>query len=393
MMLISQCQPESARLKTGTWRGVIEIQGMELPFNFTVEEKAGQFVARIKNAGEELVLDDVQFTGDSVSMTVHIFDAVFRARITGDELTGEFVINYADNYRLPFRAWHQQDYRFVPVDDASAATDFSGKYAVQFFNENNTVDALGIITQRGNYAEGTFLTPTGDYRYLEGNVVNDTLWLSGFDGNHLFLFNAVKHGDTISGTHWLGRARNRKWQGIKNDAALPPSSESLTFMKEGYDKLEFTFPDAEGQPVSLSDDRFKNKVLVLQIMGSWCPNCMDETKFLSDWYPKNKDRGVEIIGLAYEQKADFDYASGRVKKMKEKLNVPYTVLIAGTTTNASETLPALNKVIGFPTTIFVGKDGKVKHIHTGFSGPGTGVYYEQQKEWFNETVNQLLTSF
>jgi hypothetical protein len=119
---------------------------------------------------------------------------------------------------------------------------------------------------------------------------------------------------------------------------------------------------------------------------------MDETRFLTDWYPKNKDRGVEIIGLAYEQKADFDYASGRVKKMKEKLNVPYDILIAGTNANASETLHALNRVIAFPTTIFVGKDGQVKHIHTGFSGPGTGVYYEQQQERFNEVVNQLLNS-
>ncbi|MCU0359081.1 MAG: TlpA family protein disulfide reductase [Cyclobacteriaceae bacterium] len=390
--MISSCQPDTERLKTGTWRGVIEIQGMELPFNFTVEEKAGRYVARIKNAGEELVLDDVQIKNDSVSMTVHIFDATFKAKITGDELQGEFVINYADDYRLPFHARHDTQYRFVPVDYTASVPDFSGKYAVQFFNENNTVDALGIITQQGNYVEGTFLTPTGDYRYLEGNVVNDTLWLSSFDGNHLFLFNAVKSGDTLNGIHWLGRSRNRKWQGIKNDAAQPPSSESLTFMKEGYDKLEFTFPDAEGQPVSLNDERFNNKVVVLQIMGSWCPNCMDETRFLSEWYPKNKDRGVEIIGLAYEQKADFDYASGRVKKMKEKLNVPYTVLIAGTNTNASETLPALNKVIGFPTTIFVGKDGKVKHIHTGFSGPGTGAYYIEQQERFNETVNYLINS-
>jgi hypothetical protein len=119
---------------------------------------------------------------------------------------------------------------------------------------------------------------------------------------------------------------------------------------------------------------------------------MDETRFLTEWYAKNNHRGIEIIGLAYEQKADFNYASARVKKMKEKLGVPYEVLIAGTQANASQTLPALNRVIAFPTTIFVGKDGRVKHIHTGFSGPGTGIYYEQQKERFNEIVNQLVTS-
>jgi hypothetical protein len=119
---------------------------------------------------------------------------------------------------------------------------------------------------------------------------------------------------------------------------------------------------------------------------------MDETKFLVPWYDANKDRGVEIIGLAYERKPDFDYASARVKKMVEKMNVTYDILIAGTSDkeSAAKTLPMLNSIVAFPTTIFIGKDGKVKKIHTGFSGPGTRQYYEQFKEEFNETVNSLL---
>lgn len=120
---------------------------------------------------------------------------------------------------------------------------------------------------------------------------------------------------------------------------------------------------------------------------------MDETKFLAPWYKENVDRGVAIIGLAYERKADFTYASDRVKKMIEKFGVTYDFVIAGTNDKAlaSETLPQLNKVVAFPTTIFIGKDGKVKKIHTGFSGPGTGIYYEQFKEEFNQTINELLS--
>lgn len=119
---------------------------------------------------------------------------------------------------------------------------------------------------------------------------------------------------------------------------------------------------------------------------------MDETKFLSQWYLKNKDRGVEILGLAYEAKDDFDYASGRVKKMKEKLSVPYDFVIAGNKDKeeAAKTLPMLNHVLSFPTTIFIGKDGTVKRIHTGFSGPGTGIYYERFIQRFNQTVQELL---
>jgi peroxiredoxin len=393
IMVFAGCKPkQQMSLKPGTWRVVLQIQGQELPFNLDIETYNGQYRAYIRNAGEKILLDEIRVTPDSVEMTVHIFDAAFKAALEGDKLIGEFIINYADNYRLPFTA-HYEAYRFIPSNTQASVIDFSGKYEVQFFNETNTVQALGIITQTGNYAEGTFLTPTGDYRYLEGNVIHDTLWLSAFDGNHIYLFNAVKTNDTtLEGTQWLGRSRARKWTGVKNDDAQPPETETLTYLKEGYETLDFSFPDAAGNPVSLQDERFKNKVVVVQILGTWCPNCMDETKFLKDWYPKNKDRGVEIIGLAYEQKDDFEYASSRVRKMKEKLGVPYPILIAGVKDNdkASETLPALNRVIAFPTTIFVGKDGKVKHIHTGFSGPGTGSYYEEQKEKFNQVINACL---
>jgi thiol-disulfide isomerase/thioredoxin len=148
----------------------------------------------------------------------------------------------------------------------------------------------------------------------------------------------------------------------------------------------------DGKKVSLQDEKYQNKVIILQLFGTWCPNCMDETKFLAPWYNENKDRGVEIIGLAYERKPDFDYASNRVKKMIDKWNVEYDLVIAGTDdkVKAGETLPMLNAVAAFPTTIFIGKDGRVKKIHTGFNGPGTGEYYHQFIEQFNQTVNELL---
>lgn len=394
LLIAFSCSQPEPQLKTGTWRGVIKIQGQELPFNFEVQRSGGTYIAYIKNGREKILLDEITVDADSLSMVLHIFDATFKAAIKKDSLTGHFIINYTQGYRLPFAAAFGQSHRFIPVDTTVQVKDFSGKYDVQFFNESNTVQALGIITQKGNYAEGTFLTPTGDYRYLEGSVVNDTLCLSTFDGNHLYLFNAAKLSDsTLQGTQWLGRSRSRKWTGIRNEDARPPATESLTYLKEGYDRLEFSFPDVDGVMISPQDARFKNKVLVIQLMGTWCPNCMDETRFLSGWYSQNKTRGIEVIALAYEQKDNFNYASERVRKMKRKLGVEYDVLIAGVSDNAkaSKTLPALNQVVAFPTTIFVGKDGKVKHINTGFSGPGTGIYYEQAKARFNQVVNACLS--
>lgn len=392
--LLITCSSRTAEIKTGIWRGVLEIQGQQLPFNFEITQNAsGSLSVVLHNAEERLLLDEVEFQGDSLNMVLHVFDAYLRAKVKGDSLIGLFNLNYNPSYQVPFKAKHGQDFRFIQPATNSVTKNYTGKYEVQFFNEKDTSRAIALIKQTDGYATGSFVTSTGDYRYLEGAVINDTLHLSAFDGNHAYLFEVVQPNDsTLAGGHWLGKTRFRPWAGKKNDHATLPDPESLTYLKEGYDKIEFSFPDLNGNRVTLLDDRFRNKVVVLQIFGTWCPNCMDETKFLGPWYEANKARGVEIIGLAYERKDDFTYASERVKKMKAKLNVSYEFLIAGVNDNvkAAETLPMLNKVVAFPTTIFIGKDGKVKHIHTGFEGPGTGIYYEQFKERFNLIINELL---
>jgi len=389
--IVVSCSTKNAELKPGIWRGVIEMQGHQLPFGFEVQKTNDQYGITVMNAEERLKLDEVIITGDSVRIVMHIFDTELRAKIEDGQLTGYFIKNYDPITRLPFYATHGDDFRFSK--DAETELDFSGKYSLEFQSPTEKYVAVGIFKQAYSKVTGTFLTPTGDYRYLQGDVIDNELFLSAFDGNHAYVFTAHFEGDSIKGNFYSGATSLESWKGIRNANASLPDLESLTFLKPGYEKLEFSFPDVNGNKISNDDDRFKNKVVILQLFGTWCPNCMDETKFLTKWYEENKDRGIEILGLAYERKDDFEYASSRVKKMKEKLNVGYEFVIAGTydKAQASETLPALNSVLAFPTTIFIGSDGKVKHIHTGFSGPGTGIYYEQFKERFNQIVNACLS--
>lgn len=395
IVLLASCSNAPELPKPGIWRAILNLQGQQLPFNLeVVKDSTGSVDVFIINAGERLLLDEVSIERDSVRMNLHMFDAQLRAKNLGDSLSGYFELNYTAGYRIPFKAAFGQDYRFALRDkSATSKTDFSGRYAIQFFNEKDTSKAVGVFKQQGNYAEGSFLTPSGDHRFLEGSVINDTLHLSTFDGNHAYLYRVTKLNDsTLAGEQWLGRSRYRKWAGIKNEKAQLPDPEALTYLKPGYEKIEFKFPNADGDSVSLNDARFQNKVVIIQIMGSWCPNCMDESRFLAPWYEKNKERGVEVIGLAYERKPEFSYASERVKKMIARIGIPYEVLIAGMydVEKASASLPQLNKVSIWPTTIFVGRDGKVKHIHTGYSGPGTGADYEEQVQRFNNVVNELL---
>ncbi|HYF69822.1 MAG TPA: TlpA disulfide reductase family protein [Ohtaekwangia sp.] len=389
----SPSEKDSTVLKEGLWRATLSIQHQELPFNFEIrKDSTGQYVIYLINAAERLKLDDISFSKDSVTIPLHIFDASIRAKIEGSNLTGTYTKHYEKDYRVPFHAEYGKPYRFKVSDDNVVTKNYTGTYSVTIFKEKGTTPAVGVFQQTADSVTGTFLTPTGDYRFLQGNIIGDSMFLSTFDGNNMYLFKAgFKNDSTLEGNFYSGKTSLRPWVAHRDDTASLPE-QSITFLKDGYDEVSFTFPDVNGNNISLSDDKYKGKVVILQIFGTWCPNCMDETKFLAPWYKQNHRRGVEIIGLAFERKPDFNYASTRVKKMIDKLDVDYDFVIAGTNNKEStaEALPMLTNVSAYPTTIFIGKDGKVKKIHTGFSGPGTGVYYEHFKEEFNETINNLL---
>lgn len=389
----TSCQeplPE-AGLSEGIWRGEITAQNNQIPFNFDVTKKEGIYSITLINGDEELKIDDVNIIGDSLFFNMHIFDISIRAKMKGDSLKGTYSKNYAENYVLPFKAVHGKIGRF---DDVSSSNTFDGTWETTFYTEEGKeIPAVGIFKADEGLLKGTFLTKTGDYRFLDGYTEQDTMHLYTFDGNHIYKFKAFKENDSIlKGEYWSGKTSYKTFVSKRNDTASLPDANSLTYLKEGYDRIEFSFPDLNGKEVSLSDEKYKGKVVLLQIFGTWCPNCMDETRFLADWYRKNTDQGVEIIGLAYEIKPDFNYARDRVLTMKEKLDVPYDFLIAGTssTESASESLPMLNRVMSFPTSIIVDRKGEVRRIHTGFSGPATGVYYEEFVDDFNQFMKGLI---
>ena len=388
------CENESktTEIREGHWRGRIHMQDHELPFNFEIVKDSSIYKALLTNADEVLPLDEVKIVDDSVFITLHIFDIELRAKIEDTILNGVYVKNYKENYRLPFTADYNKKDRF---DKPQSAEHFDGKWQITFTETNGkTFPAVGIFNQKGDIMKGTFLTETGDYRYLEGTAQRNEMSLYTFDGNHAFIFNTqLEHDTIISGEFLSGLDYKATFKGYRNDEAKLTDANELTYLNDGYEKVEFSFPGLNGRPVTLDDAKYQNKVILLQIFGTWCPNCMDETIFYADWYQRNKDRGVEIIGLAYEAKDDFEYAKARVEKMKQKYNVGYDYVIAGVYDKqaAAKTLPMLNHVLSFPTTIFIDKKGTVRRIHTGFSGPATGSYYDEFISDFDSFMNQLLS--
>ncbi|WP_034256868.1 TlpA disulfide reductase family protein [Adhaeribacter aquaticus] len=397
LFCLTNCQKKDKQLKPGTWRFTLNISNQEIPFLMEVEQtKAGKTIGYLVNGEERILLEEITIAGDSVTIPLHIFDADLKGHINDQEngIKGKWTrYNLDKPFTINFTAKHDQKFRFSQ-NPKPATKDFNGKWQVLFkYSDGTTEKAIGLFEQKNNYLKGTFLSATGDYRFLDGEVDGDEMKLSTFDGYHAYLFKA-KHNSAgeLDGKFYFGRDEISLWKGIKNANAQLPSADTLTFFRKGYNKINFKFPDLNGNKVSLTDAKYQGKVIVLQLMGSWCPNCMDETAYLAPFYAKHKNRGLEIIGLAYEQNDDFEKAKVRLGKLKSRYNIQYDILVAGTRDKeaASKTLPMLNKVVAFPTTILIDKKGNVMKIHTGFSGPGTGKLYEEFKQDFESTVNQLL---
>ncbi len=375
----------------GLWRCEVPTTMGALPFHILIEKQGKTLKAFAKNADEKLPLDDLQLKGDTIIIKMDIFDAVIKVRQKNNTLRGSFTKRLANlSYRtVPLLAQKGDQTRFKTQENTTKH-NVSGSYEVNFDDAGNAYPAVGIFTQNQTNVKGTFLTKTGDYRFLQGNIIGDSLKLSCFDGNHIFLFKAKIVGDKLEGGYFgYNMLGHETWQGFKNPAAKLPDAYSLTYLKPGFDKLAFSFKNIDGQILSLDDKQFENKVTIVQIMGSWCPNCMDETRYLSSFYKKNKQ--IAIVGLAFEKSETEDFAFPKIKKLKERFGVEYPVLLAGKNdkADASAKLPMLNKIISFPTTIIIDKKGKVRKIHTGFTGPATGVYYDKFVNEFEAFVKLL----
>lgn len=384
---------KEVELSNGIWRGEMEVMDQhQLPFNFSLSRDEGGYIMEVYNAEEVLLIDDIQLKEDSIRINIPVFDGFFTAAYTADTMVGEFVKEDLDR-RVPFRAVYGDSLRFKGNSPPSA--NIQGIWEAEFSKESDDAYmAKGIFRQENGKVEGTFRTNTGDYRYLEGTVQGDSLKLSTFDGAHVFLFLAKVTDSTMNGVFYSGNHFQEPFEAFRNESFELPEEDTLTYLNEGYEKVSFSFPDAEGNYISPDDPMFQGKVVILQIMGTWCPNCLDETKFLIEYLKNNPAENLEVIALAFEYAKTEERAFRGIERLKERLNIPYPVVLAqygsSDKSTANEKLPMLNHVLSYPTTVFIDKKGKVRKIHTGFNGPATGEKYVAFKKEFDEFIQQLL---
>ncbi|MBK5721075.1 TlpA family protein disulfide reductase [Dysgonomonas sp. Marseille-P4677] len=383
------------KLTDGKWRGEFSVSDQKFPFIFdavnTATDSASVYLI---NGAERVPLNGIHYLGDTVIVPIEAYDARLIGTVADGVFNGRFQKLFVEggDEGIPFTAVKSEAPRFEKVV-TPVSTSLAGKWDIQFVSQKgDTAYNVGIFNQNNDILTGSILTNAGDLRYLEGALTNDGFQFSAFAGLSPYLIKGKFEGnESFTGEFYTTRGVT-KLIGKRNAEAALADPYSLAYMKKGFDRLDFTFPDIEGNKVSLSDPKFKDKVVIVSILGSWCPNCLDEMEYLSPWYKENKDRGVEIIGLAFERKDDPEYVKTVLSRLVKRYGTTYDILFAGKLGDdaTAKALPQVSKIMGYPTTIFIDKKGKVRKIHTGFNGPATGLFYDEFKQDFNKVIDDLL---
>lgn len=367
-----------------------------LPFTWEAQrDSAGRTHLFIRNAEERIHVDEVVITADSFHARMPLFDSEFVGLLHGDSLISGSWVNHlkGPGYRVPFTAKSGVRDRFM-VQCTGGDSRFNGPWATRFSpGTPDAYDAIGIFNQASDgKVQGTFLTETGDYRYLEGAACGDSLLLSGFDGSHAFLFACAIDGDSLHGRFWSGVHWQEPWSAVRDPEYALRDPDSLTALRDGVERIDFRFMDTDGLSHSPSDPEYAAKPLIVHIMGSWCPNCVDETRLLVEMHRKYQAQGLRIIAVAFEKHADEQRALAGLRRFKERLRVPYAVLYGGPAAKdkAAEKLPFLNHLMSYPTCIFIDRSGRVRRIRSGFSGPGTGSHYAAYRAHLDEFLKRLV---
>lgn len=382
--------------KLGPWRVEMKHFSGILPFNFIVNPSKNQdkFNIKIQNGSEKFSLGESFFRGDSLVIPFDLYDSEIVAFLTNSKKMNGYWIMKRDGkaiFRIPLEATAGSTERYTNLKPSKI--NVTGNWMADFWSDENTHSpGIGMFKQVGNSVTGTFLKPSGDYRFLQGNVSGDSLFMSYFDGSYCMQIRVKVKGKELSGNFYTGLAGKRNLKATLDPKASLPDLKKLTYLKPGFDRINFSLPDPDGNTISLQDARFKDKVVVIELMGSWCPNCIDESRFLAPYYKKNKSKGLEVIGLSFEYSDDMKISGPKIKNFIAKIGIPYPIVLAGKPDDSTieKVLPMLHKINGYPTTFIIDKQGKVREIHTGFSGPGTGVYYTDWIQEFDKTIQALL---
>ncbi|MDG2246287.1 MAG: TlpA disulfide reductase family protein [Flavobacteriales bacterium] len=392
---LASCQPTSDPAQTtktpvtpspGDWTMSMRLDSVDLIQRIIISEND---LILFHNA-EEIIETEMLLQGDTVYIEMPVYHTHFIGQLTDSvTITGNWYNQHrSPDYSIPFEMVKNATISRPNWSDAR-----EDRFAVRFSPDTeDEYPAVGVIQQSGERLKGTFLTETGDYRFLEGSISSDQANLQCFDGSHVFHFSMQMTADSLiggtfrSGTHW-----SENFVAAKNSSYTLTNPDSLTYqVTDG--PITFSAMDMSGEIKTFNTADYEGKVTIIQLFGTWCPNCLDESKYYAELSESINDERLQIIPVAFERSEDFDTNALQLKQYQEELALPFQPYLGGkaSKSKANEVFPMLNHVMSFPTSIFIDQNGEVQRIHTGFYGPGSLPEYEAFKSSTEALVLELL---
>lgn len=374
---------------SGMWDATVVADGVAVPFSMRLKQTGTAAQGVLFDGRIEYPSDAGAFDGSKLHLHWNITNADLDAAWDGTELTGTFITRRSNSKLLKKTITARP--AVPPPAAGPKPVSVAGAWTLKG-EDGNPKNVWSIrIQQKGAEVSGAIQRVDGDSGTLTGRVTGNALVMSHFSGIRPAVLRGKLEAD---GMLHLAYNDALKMTGIRETAAekqgvKPVDPKSYTRMKYPDRRFPFAFPDVTGKIVSAGDARFRGKVVLINLTGSWCPNCNDDAPFLDQLYRRYKSAGLEVVGLSFES-GDIDYDRQRVKEFIARNGVTYPILIAGTTDNVAQVLPFVENFAAFPTTFFVGRDGTVKVIHDGFSGVSTGAAHVKLKQEIEAQVKELL---
>ena len=383
----------SASTIAGLWDAKIVANQLEIPFRFEIAQNGNQVQGFFFEGDRKIGSSSGSFSGGHLILEYDILETTLEVTFLDDQFAGTYRFNRSGNALL-IRA-----HRFTPASaDTAAAPQISGSWdmrrlpqEVKTASDNQTWNLF--LRQSGAEVSGSILRVDGDTGFLVGRWQSGRLVLSHFAGQGPLLFEAKLNAD---GTLAIALNRGGNYIAVRKSEARakgvpdPPDPTRYTSVKDPTVPLRFSFPGLDGKIVSNTDPQFKGKVVLVAIGGSWCPNCQDEAPFLVDLYKEFHSQGLEIVGLMFEADADPALARPRVQTFIRRFGIPYPMLLAGIPDDINKRIPQLVNFGAYPTSIFLGRDGRVRSVHAGFASQATGQEYVRLKGEVRGLVQRLL---
>ncbi len=377
--------PGAPQSVAGLWEGKVTVNGVAIPFRVQFAGSGSRFSAWFFNGDERVISTGGNSTSTAILARFDQYNSRLEATLANGELEGTYT---RDGKVYPVHA-----VPFVkPVLPAGPVPDIAGAWVIETGNATGERAWNLIVRQKGAEVSGAILRVDGDTGALSGRYENGHFTLSHFSGARPSLFVLTPAAD---GSLDIVQNDKVKLTAVRAEVAhqkgLPGPDDPMqhTTLRDPKVPLSFSFPDMTGKMVSSADARFKGKVVIVSVGGSWCPNCHDEAPLLEDLYRKYRSQGLEIVDLSFEE-ADQLKDPTRLRAFRKEYKLDYLVLLAGEPSQEAEKLPQAVNLNTFPATFFIGRDGLVKSIHAGFAGKATGASHDRLVEEINATLAKLL---